>query len=187
MGTIKYLIIPIVFIGLSASMKQPDVNYKHKTLFKELHKAGIEQADVLREIDANANTVAKNQGKFFKITAANNKQYTYVYIGRVNSCRSGGCGAGSSGQGSFNSEYFDYFIIYDQNKAVRLVRVFNYQATHGQEVTARGWLKQFTGYTGEKKLEVNKDVDGISGATVSVYAITADVTAKTEILKSLDI
>lgn len=187
MGALKYLIIPIVFIGLSAGMKQPGVNYKHKALFKELRKAGIEQADVLREINANTNTVANYQGKFFEITAANNKQYTYVYIGRVNSCRAGGCGADSNAQADFNSEYFDYFIIYDQNKAVRLVRVFNYQATHGHEVAARGWLKQFTGYTGEKKLEVNKDVDGISGATVSVYAITADVTAKTEILKTLDI
>ena len=53
-------------------------------------------------------------------------------------------------------------------------------------MTAKGWLKQFTGYNGTSQLEVNKNVDAISGATVSVYAITDDVIAKTEILGKLE-
>ncbi len=44
---------------------------------------------------------------------------------------------------------------------------------------AKGWLKQFTGYDGSDTLEVGKNVDAISGATISVYGITLDVQMKT--------
>ena len=161
------------------------MNYGHKSLFKELRKAGIEAEDILHELQTEGSEAAFFQGKFFEIQSANEKHYKYVYVGRVNSCRAGGCSAGGSDQTDFNSEYFDYFIIYDQNKSVKVVRIFNYQATHGHEVTAKGWLKQFCGYNTSRTLEVNKNVDAISGATVSVYAITDDVIAKTEILGKL--
>jgi len=69
----------------------------------------------------------------------------------------------------------NYCIFFDSSKAVRQVEVFNYQATPGYEITAKGWLKQFAGFSGIDSLVVNKNIDGISGATISVYAITADV------------
>jgi len=62
------------------------------------------------------------------------------------------------------------------------VRVFNYQATHGQEVSAKGWLRQFDGYDGSTVLKVGKDIDAISGATISVYGITRDVQERTRLL-----
>ncbi len=58
-------------------------------------------------------------------------------------------------------------------------------ATHGQEITARGWLKQFIGYNGSESLKVDKNIDTISGATISVYAITSDIKLITCLLKSL--
>jgi len=73
-----------------------------------------------------------------------------------------------------------YFSI---QKTVQLVEVYNYQATHGYEITAKGWLKQFVGYSAKDTLLVNKDIDGISGATISVFAITEDVQLKTRLLK----
>ena len=181
----RFLILPLCLICLSAGMRTPDVDYGHKSLIKVLRKAGLEADDILKEITAGATDTVFFQGKFFEIKPDNEKHYKYVYVGRVNSCRAGGCGAGSPDQVNSASEYFDYFIIYDHNVAVRLVRVFNYQASHGHEVTAKGWLKQFTGYNGTSDLQVDKDVDAISGATVSVYAITDDVVAKTRILNQL--
>jgi Na+-translocating ferredoxin:NAD+ oxidoreductase RnfG subunit len=65
------------------------------------------------------------------------------------------------------------------------VKVFNYQATHGQEITAKSWLKQFIGYQGQKELKVNKDIDSISGATISTYAITEDINKRSAILLCL--
>jgi Na+-translocating ferredoxin:NAD+ oxidoreductase RnfG subunit len=66
---------------------------------------------------------------------------------------------------------------------VKLVRVFNYAATHGQEVAIRKWLDQFSGYDGGKPLRVGKEIDAISGATISVYAIVADVSEKIMLLR----
>lgn len=68
---------------------------------------------------------------------------------------------------------------------VELVKVFNYQATHGQEVSAKGWLKQFIGFDGRKPLTVGKNIDAISGATISAYGITLDVQDKTTLLQEL--
>ncbi|NJO92948.1 MAG: FMN-binding protein [Chloroflexia bacterium] len=128
----------------------------------------------------------KIEGKFFTIIDKNNvSQNRYVYIGRVNSCRAGGCSIPNESASNTESEYFDYYILFNDKIEVVLVKVFNYQATHGQEVTVKGWLKQFIGYKGNKNLQVGKDIDAIAGATVSVYAITADIEHKTNLLKQI--
>ncbi len=99
----------------------------------------------------------------------------YVYVGRVETCRGGGCAAPAPDGFSGNAEYFDYFILFDVQMKVRLVKVFNYQATHGYEVSAKGWLKQFVGFNDEKPLRVGHDIDAISGATISVFRLVGDV------------
>lgn len=120
-------------------------------------------------------------GKFFGFKSAG-EETIIAYIGRVNSCRSGGC-SDQPGPGiALESEYFDYFIIFDSLKKVKIVRVFNYEATHGQEVTIKKWLDQFAGYDGNKPLRVGKEIDTISGATISVSAIVADVREKASLI-----
>jgi hypothetical protein len=110
----------------------------------------------------------------------------YIYVGRVNSCRSGGCSSPTSQPMNLETtEYFDYLIVFDSNVSVQQVKVYNYQATHGQEVANKGWLKQFQGYDGKRSLTVGKSIDAISGATVSVYSITDDIQDKTKLLKKL--
>ena len=126
------------------------------------------------------------QGKYFVVSDKKNvSQINYMYIGRVNSCRAGGCSISMDSNENFETEYFDYFILFDLECTVQLVRVFNYAATHGHEVSAKGWLKQFSGYNRTDTLEVGKNVDAISGATISVYAIAIDIQLKTEILNLL--
>lgn len=99
----------------------------------------------------------------------------YAYLGRVNSCRAGGCNAAPAETDDQTSEYFDYLVLLDTTLAVRNVKIINYQATHGQEIANKGWLKQFIGIDGQNYKEVGKDIDAIAGATISVYAITHDV------------
>ena len=113
------------------------------------------------------------QGNFFYLES-NNDTLGISYIGRVNSCRAGGCSIdNTNNDGSF--EYFDYVILFNLNKTVKAIKVYNYQASHGYEITAKSWLKQFNGSGNHKVLEVGKDIDAISGATISVYAITEDI------------
>ena len=67
------------------------------------------------------------------------------------------------------------------------VEIFNYQATYGYEITNKRWLKQFIGFGEDELLEVGKNIDAISGATISVHAITYDIQEKTDFLRQLSL
>lgn len=174
------LIGAFIFISVFA---QTTTEYKPKALLKNLQKAGINNTSVIKEFLVPESTSIN--GKFFQIETNNVSQYKYIYVGRVNSCRAGGCSITHNVANEGNFEFFDYYILFDKNKIIQTVKVFNYQSSHGQEITANGWLKQFIGHNGTEPLQVDKNIDGISGATISVYAITLDVGMKTEILKQL--
>ena len=163
-----------------------EIDYRHRTLQKALQKAGISDLSVMEEVSLPDSVIISNRinGKYFLINDPNVSQYRYIYVGRVNSCRAGGCSTNDNPHDS-STEYFDYYILFDTSKTVQRVKVFNYQATHGHEITANGWLKQFIGYDGSEPLQVDKNIDAISGATISVYAITFDVEKKTEILMQI--
>lgn len=183
----RYL-IPVIFVIFFLSSSGQKIDYFPKRLAKDIKKTWNLDHSGFNEILLHDSIRALNhsEGKFFTInfveTVAPDK---YVYIGRVNSCRAGGCSISMDTEISFETEYFDYFILFDSSAIVEFVRVFNYQATHGHEVSTKGWLKQFAGYNGSKALEVGKDIDAVSGATVSVYGITNDIQAKTRILQLL--
>ena len=98
----------------------------------------------------------------------------YLYVGRVNSCRSGGCSINQEDY-DLSYEFFDYFIIIDTLKSIKRVKVFNYQATQGHEVMSIGWLKQFVGYKGDEELRYGKEIEAISGATVSAKSLNTDI------------
>ncbi len=98
----------------------------------------------------------------------------YVYVNRVNSCRAGGCSIASS-DNAIEFEYFDYFFVTDASANILNVKVFNYQATHGHQIMSRGWLKQFVGYGGNQSLLYGKDIQAISGATVSAKTLIDDI------------
>ena len=158
---------------------QDDIDYSHKSLVREIQSFYSTDLSNLHRMDISG-TGPEQSGRYFSVKDQDLKGY--VYVGRANSCRSGGCSNGQSpAEGA--SEYFDYFILFDAGGVVRQVRVFNYQATHGHGITSRGWLKQFSGYDGGKRLEPGKDVDSISGATISVRSITAEVENRTRELK----
>lgn len=185
-GKKSFTLIFCLLIGL-ATFGQNEIDFQNKRLLNSLKKNGIGEFSKLEEIKYNSEELYKTYGKFFRVTDNQvNSEVEYVFIGRVNSCRAGGCCDAVLFSGNAESEYFDYFIFFDSSKTVKLVEVYNYAATHGYEITAKGWLKQFVGFSGKDTLEVNKDIDGISGATVSVFAITGDVQQKTRLLKGMN-
>lgn len=158
------------------------LHYNSKKLSKALDKIGMLDINNFEEITLPDSIANEVPGKFFTYNEKlENSPFKYMYIGRVSSCRAGICSVNED-----VSEYFDYLILFDANKGVLQVKVFNYQASHGQEITAKSWLKQFIGYKGEKTLEVNKEIDSITGATISTYAITEDISKKTRILNNLN-
>jgi len=178
------LFITACLFGPFFSKAQIEIDYVPKLLIKELSGAKGQIHHKLIEIilpDELASQIYI--GKYFRVENSSHDISTkYVYIGRVNSCRSGGCSGGPIISNGQISEYFDYFILFNNDCAVSRVKVFNYQATHGQEITATGWLKQFIGYRGVSELNAGRNIDAISGATISVEGIVADIQNKTRLL-----
>ena len=182
--TILSFLILLIIMPVSS---QSDINYRHKTMIKFLQKSGIQDLKTLKEIvpSASKSSTQLINGKYYKIGTENKEHFKYMYVGRVNSCRASGCTMSTDSSKDNNSEYFDYFMMFDIKGTVQYVKVFNYQATHGHEITAKGWLKQFEGHDGKRKLAVGKEIDAISGATISANAITFDILQKTVILKEI--
>lgn len=178
------LIIATLLFPFFVITGQVPINFAPKSLQKQIKKHWKMENFEIKEIDLSPEFTksTKIKGKYFEVSdldITNKKKY--IYIGRVNSCRAGGCNTiSNSTEGDY--EYFDYFILFTENKTVEMVKVYNYQATHGHEITVKGWLKQFIGYKGKKDLQVGKDIDAIAGATISVHGITADVQHKTGLL-----
>jgi hypothetical protein len=165
---------------------QTNIDFSPKMLSTDLFQLNKAEAhlDILKIEPAMEREFSA--GKFYIVGNTSPTQLCkYVYVGRVNTCRAGGCSIRKEGVSDKESEYFDYYILFDQGLSIQQVRIFNYQATHGQEVTAKNWLKQFKGYNAGKDLIVGKNVDAISGATISVYAISMDIHHKAALLKEI--
>jgi hypothetical protein len=71
-------------------------------------------------------------------------------------------------------DYFDYVIIFSSEGQVLEVVVTRYRSDHGAGICQRNWLKQFVGYNGEG-LQLGKDIDGVTGGTISAASIIADI------------
>jgi len=185
----RSIIIILGVLLLSANTPVQDhIEYDNRMLEKTLKKADL-PFEQWKELEINSPAVQEHElrGKFFTYPdGVQAGEYAYLYVGRVFSCRAGGCSAaGPADNEDISGEYFDYFMLFDAQATIQEIRVFNYQATHGHEVSARGWLKQFIGHRSPEKLEVEKNIDAISGATISVYALTHDVDLMTELLGGL--
>ncbi len=135
----------------------------------------------LQEVGENDTGHCLRNSRLFKVQEQTNI-LGYVYVGRVNSCRSGGCSVDAIEE-TLEFEYFDYFIVTNATGKVMRVKVFNYRATHGHEIMSSGWLRQFIGYSGQKKLIYGKDIEAISGATVSANAINDDIQSEVSCLQ----
>jgi hypothetical protein len=91
-----------------------------------------------------------DDGKIYRML--NNTDF--VYIGKARS----------------KFEAFDYMVLFDENKTIKLVRVLVYRENYGGEIGSKRWLRQFIGIDKPKYM-----VDAISGATISVHSIKTSI------------
>lgn len=67
-------------------------------------------------------------------------------------------------------EHFDFMVLLDENKTIKLVKVLIYRENYGGEIGSRRWLKQWIGISKPKYM-----VDAISGATISVNSLKQSI------------
>lgn len=171
----------MLLFALFNQLPDSTIEYSPRTLRKSLEKTtGCSEFSKQELIIPKSDSYGDINGKFFRISCQSN-ELIIVYIGRVYSCRASGCSIDNP-RGEY--EFFDYYCLYDSTLSVAEVNVFNYEATHGHEITSKGWLRQFIGHSAGKPLETGKNIDAISGATISVNGIVEDIREKSFILKS---
>lgn len=81
-------------------------------------------------------------------------------------------------------DFFDYSIIYAEDLSVLRIFVTNYRSTHGAAICQKKWLGQFEGYGGET-LELGKDIDAVSGGTISATSLIRDIQRCYQLMNSL--
>jgi hypothetical protein len=81
-------------------------------------------------------------------------------------------------------EPFDYLIAFAPEFDVLDVIVTSYRSSHGAAICQKKWLRQFAGYSGEE-LRLGKEINSISGATISAGSMVKDMGRCHRLMQSL--
>ena len=72
-------------------------------------------------------------------------------------------------------EFIPFALGLDASGAVKSVEILEYREAYGGQIRQPNWRTQFVGKRGGVKLQLNKDIRNISGATLSCKHITDGV------------
>jgi hypothetical protein len=72
-------------------------------------------------------------------------------------------------------EFIPFALALDDKGAVKSVEILEYRETYGDQVRNEAWRAQFLGKTHDAPLKLGKDIQNISGATLSSRHITDGV------------
>lgn len=64
-------------------------------------------------------------------------------------------------------EFITYAIGINLDGTVRMIDIMDYRETYGYQVREAGWRSQFVGKNSSASFKLDKDIDNISGATLS--------------------
>lgn len=152
----------IVFLGcamlLNLSFELADT--LPKRVFKELSKVFETEQFVLQPIKTesslNAQLPQKITGENLYQISIQKQTVGYAFFDQARS----------------KTAQFDYLVIFNKDLSVRQTKILVYREEYGGEIGSRRWLSQFNGKSGDETLEYQKNIDAISGATISARSMT---------------
>lgn len=86
------------------------------------------------------------------------------------------------GEAASKKRTFDYIVMLDPQLVIKKVKVLIYREDFGQQIGSQRWLKQFIGLSANDTAQYGKNIDAVSGATISASNMTR---ATNEVLQSL--
>lgn len=88
---------------------------------------------------------------------------------------------------SKNSKFnlFDYMVLLNTDLSVKNVNILVYREDYGGEICSPTFLKQFNGKNFNSEIKLGRDVQGISGATISCRSAALGVKIITKKAKAL--
>ncbi len=135
---------------------------------------------ISRELGIDRNTL--------KLQNIESECLTSAYIQKVFRVKKDGeeSGFAIAAQGKGRHDKFYYLIYFTEDKEVDWIRVTGYFSNHGGQITSKRWLQQFKGFAGGI-LNYGKDVQAISGATISGNSITDGIKEITTQMQNCDL
>ena len=94
------------------------------------------------------------------------------------------------GKARSKADDFDYLVLFDKDLIIIKSKVLIYREDYGGEIGSKRWLKQFVGKTYTDRFKYGENIAAISGATISVRAMTNainNVLASIKILHEKDL
>lgn len=181
MKKIFFSLAMIFLMGMSGQNNYP-IN---KKLIKECQKVFSIEKPKFKEVKTDSSMLAPKKGRLYCIQDEDST-VGYSYMGKVHSCRPNGCKDPNNDPFyQDNAEYFLYFILFDTTASIQKIHIYDYQASRGHAITSKSWLKQFKNYQGEKMLTYGKDIDAVSGATISATSLIKEINYQTPILRKI--
>ncbi len=68
-----------------------------------------------------------------------------------------------------------FMVILNIDGDIISANVIKYREAYGSEVGNKGWLRQFINFNNNSNYNIGKDIDGISGATISVKSMSKGI------------
>lgn len=116
--------------------------------------------------------------KAAKLLPTGNEDFDKRHIWyRVDETSRGLCGYLCYGQAKGRYEYFDYVAVFDTERVLRFVKITAYRSDYGYGIQNQAWLRQLVGWKPGHPLEYGKNVDALSGATLSGHSLVEDLKA----------
>ena len=161
---ISFLSIQVFAISASSLDKKLNRIIKKDLMFKDFTKTPL----LITDDQLKNAEIELNRNQMFKLNSANGYEGFYVV---------------ETAMGRFDD--FVYVIFFEVDLTVKLVRVVEYGGEHGAEITQKRWLRQFIGKTPDDSLWFSKNIDAISGATISGKSITESINNMLQKVKKL--
>ncbi|MDM8160044.1 FMN-binding protein [Labilibaculum sp. K2S] len=171
-GIIRELLILVLICGTFAANGSDFPKSIQKKIDKEVQKIFPAEDLIMDDID-NLNLDAFNCEGVRDVNLSTLK--------KADKLMGFACFASSKGK----NDFFDYMVVFNENLEIQKVVVLIYRSSYGGEIMAKSWLKQFIGKIGGEEMEFGKDIDGISGATISAPAMAKGVKTLSLLLSEL--
>lgn len=174
MNKIVLVLLGILFFSFSSN------NYilKYgKKINKEIKRIFKDENLKINKFSLSDPALITDESSFYQIESSD-KVTGYIYINRVNACITGGCDRPGLLQ-TVRYDHFYYMAVFDIDLSILKLTILDYQSDHGYEICSKNWLNQFKGNS-DRVFVYNKNVDAISGATVSVNALIDEINILTD-------
>jgi thiamine biosynthesis lipoprotein len=158
----------------AASDAEPEANKREEQYYSETEArdrvfgAGLTWYDSVLVVDAPMATRLLDETGLKETDTLVRLSYTVGASGEL-----AGLYRVASEMGKFRP--FDFVVALDPNLKVKDIVVMNYRESRGGEVRRERFLRQYRGKSTASPVRLNRDVLGISGATLSAWAVNRGV------------